>query len=205
MLVLEWKERAFTEKVNSRCFCWFPVAILVDQNGTPMTWRLRTKLYKGAWNVSANNSETVGHKDLTFHFLGFFYWTISNLFFVAWQWKRSISVEHKIFQIMKIISLNFTSTKNSKVFNGREIGQLQPRKVAKKITLWNLIWIFFRSRKKLHSSNKSTCSLCFMMDLRCLSKRGSEKDGSLLNTSYHKLLFYYTFTPCLYVVVVENI
>ena len=23
-----------------------------------------TKLYKGAWNVSANNSETVGHKDL---------------------------------------------------------------------------------------------------------------------------------------------
>ena len=22
------------------------------------------KLYKGAWNVSANNSETVGHKDL---------------------------------------------------------------------------------------------------------------------------------------------
>ena len=44
-------------------FCWFPAAILVDQNGTPI-WRLHTKLYKGAWNVSANNSETVGHKDL---------------------------------------------------------------------------------------------------------------------------------------------
>ena len=27
-------------------------------------WRLLTKRYKGAWNVSANNSETVGHKDL---------------------------------------------------------------------------------------------------------------------------------------------
>ena len=27
---------------------------------------LHTKLYKGAWNVSANNSETVGHKDLRF-------------------------------------------------------------------------------------------------------------------------------------------
>ena len=27
-------------------------------------WRLHTKLYKGAWNISANNSETVGHKDL---------------------------------------------------------------------------------------------------------------------------------------------
>ena len=63
MLVLEWKERAFIEKVNSRCFCWFPAAILVHQNGAPI-WRLHTKLYKGAWNVSANNSETVGHKDL---------------------------------------------------------------------------------------------------------------------------------------------
>ena len=49
--------------MNSRCFCWFPAAILVYQNGTPI-WRLHTKLYKGAWNVSANNSETVGYKDL---------------------------------------------------------------------------------------------------------------------------------------------
>ena len=59
----EWKERTFIEKGNSRCFCWFPAAILLHQNGTPI-WRLDTKLYKGAWNVSANNSETVGHKDL---------------------------------------------------------------------------------------------------------------------------------------------
>ena len=44
-------------------FCWFPAAILVHQNGAPI-WRLHTKLYKGAWNVSANNSEPVGHKDL---------------------------------------------------------------------------------------------------------------------------------------------
>ena len=63
MLVLEWKERAFKEKVNSRCFCWFPTAILLHQNGSPL-WRLHTKLYKGAWNGSANNSETVGNKDL---------------------------------------------------------------------------------------------------------------------------------------------
>ena len=92
MLVLEWKERAFIEKVNSRCFCWFPAAILVHQNCTPI-WRLHTKLYKGAWHVSANNSETVGHKDLTLaqifyilvfyniHFLAFFHWKVSNLFF----------------------------------------------------------------------------------------------------------------------------
>ena len=31
--------------------------------GVPI-WCLHTKLYKGVWNVSANNSETVGHKDL---------------------------------------------------------------------------------------------------------------------------------------------
>ena len=35
----------------------------MDQNGTPI-WRLHTKLYKVASNVLANNSETVGHKDL---------------------------------------------------------------------------------------------------------------------------------------------
>ena len=65
MLVLEWKERAFIEKVNSRCFCWFPAAILVDSFCPPI-WRFHTKLYKGAWNVSADNSETAGQKDLRF-------------------------------------------------------------------------------------------------------------------------------------------
>ena len=65
MVVLEWKGRAFIEKVNSRCFCWFPAAILVD-SFCPPVWRLHTKLYKGAWNISATNSETVGHKDLRF-------------------------------------------------------------------------------------------------------------------------------------------
>ena len=64
MLALEWKW-ALIEKMNSRCFCWFPAAILVDRNCPPI-WRFHTKLYKGAWNVSANNSETVGHKDLRF-------------------------------------------------------------------------------------------------------------------------------------------
>ena len=95
------KKRAFIEKVNSRCFCWFPAAILVHQNGAPI-WRLHTKLYKGAWNVSANNSETVGHKDLRLgqivYILVFynisFSWLLpldgfQFIFFVAWQWKRS--------------------------------------------------------------------------------------------------------------------
>ena len=63
MLALEWKGRAFIEKVNSRCFCWFPAAILVHQNGAPIC-RLHTKLCKGAGNVLVDNSETVGRKDL---------------------------------------------------------------------------------------------------------------------------------------------
>ena len=101
MLVLEWKERAFIEKVNSRCFCWFPAAILVNQNCTPI-WRLHTKLYKGAWNFSANNSETVGHKDLrekkrkivymlvfcNISFSASFTGRFPVYFSVAWQWKR---------------------------------------------------------------------------------------------------------------------
>ena len=44
-------------------YLYFPAAILVHQNCAPI-WRLHTKLYKGAWNVSPNNSETMGHKDL---------------------------------------------------------------------------------------------------------------------------------------------
>ena len=32
ILALDWKERAFIEKVNSICPCWFPAAIFVYQN-----------------------------------------------------------------------------------------------------------------------------------------------------------------------------
>ena len=55
--------KSFYRKSELQMFCWFLAAILVDQNGTPI-WHLHTKLYKGAWNISANNSESVGHKDL---------------------------------------------------------------------------------------------------------------------------------------------
>ena len=57
------KRKSFVEKVNSIGFCWFPAAISVDQNCPPILL-LHEKLYKAAWNVSANNSETVGHKNL---------------------------------------------------------------------------------------------------------------------------------------------
>ena len=101
MLVLEWKEGSFIEKVYSRCFCWFSTAILGHQNRAPI-WCLHTKLYKGVWNVSANNSETMAHKDLRLGqivYISVFYnisfsWLLPldgfQFIFVAWQWTRSI-------------------------------------------------------------------------------------------------------------------
>ena len=90
-------------KSELQMFYWFPAAILVDQKGTPI-WRLHTKLYQGAWNVLANNSETMGHKDLRLgqivYILVFCNISFSRLlqldgfqfiFFVAWHWKWSIA------------------------------------------------------------------------------------------------------------------
>ena len=132
-LTLEWRERAFMEKVNSRCFCWFPAAILVDSFCPPI-WRFHTKLYKGAWSVSANNSETVGHKDLRFaqilYILVFynisFFWASSTgqfqmyLFwalFIAWQWKRRILTgDHQAFFFMFCLRGEFFPfTRNKKM------------------------------------------------------------------------------------------
>ena len=126
MLVLKWKERAFIEKVNSRCFCWFPAAILVHQSGTPI-WRLHTKLYKGAWNVWANNSETVGHKDLrlgqivyifvfyNIHFLGFFYWTVSNLYIFLHDSENDLYYYDQLAFSTKCISVTLDLQINSAV------------------------------------------------------------------------------------------
>ena len=89
----------YRKKWTPDVFFKFPAAILVDQNGT--IWSLHTKLYRGVWNVSAKNSETMGHKDLTLgkivytlvfyniHFLGFFHRTVSNLFF-CWVTMKTI-------------------------------------------------------------------------------------------------------------------
>ena len=61
MLALEWKGRAFIEKVNTRCFCWFPATILVDQ-----TVHQYGVSIQSSTKVCENNSETVGYKDLRF-------------------------------------------------------------------------------------------------------------------------------------------
>ena len=53
------KRKSFYRKSKLQMF----LLISGGHIGAPI-WRLRTKLYKGAWNVSPNNSETMGHKDL---------------------------------------------------------------------------------------------------------------------------------------------
>ena len=44
MLVLEWKESAFIEKVNSRCFCWFLAAIQSSTKLRETFWQITQKL-----------------------------------------------------------------------------------------------------------------------------------------------------------------
>ena len=44
-------------KVNSRCFHWFPVAMLESLRRAP-TWRLHTKPYNFQWNLLPNNSSS---------------------------------------------------------------------------------------------------------------------------------------------------
>ena len=80
MLVLKWKERAFIEK-KVQMF----LSISGGHIGAPKLYTkcgLQTKLYKGAWNVSANNSKTVGHKDLR---LGKFVW-ILVFYNISFSW-----------------------------------------------------------------------------------------------------------------------
>ena len=87
---------------------------------TNMGSRLHTKLNKGAWNVSENNSETVGHKDLrlgqivyilVFYNISFF-WLLPldrfQFFFVvvAWQWKRSIKCNLMILTLLSSFTLS---------------------------------------------------------------------------------------------------
>ena len=113
MLVLEWKEIAFIQKVNSGCFCWFPAAILVHQSGTSI-WRLHTKLYKVAWNILANDSESVGHKDLR---LGQIVYIHALVFYnISFSWLRPLDGSQFIFFFCKLRSLNWFQTFNTFFF-----------------------------------------------------------------------------------------
>ena len=91
ILAHERKVIVLIAKVNSRCFLWYPAAILMYHGGTPI-WRLHSELYKFPWNVLANNSRTLYRTDLrlgevvyllvfdNIKILGFFYRMVSNLF-----------------------------------------------------------------------------------------------------------------------------
>ena len=57
------KRKSFYRKSELQMLLLISGGHLVHQNGAPI-WRLQTKLCKGAWNISATNSETMGHKDL---------------------------------------------------------------------------------------------------------------------------------------------
>ena len=58
------KRKSFYRKSELQMFLLISGGHIGAANYGKPIWRLHTKLYKGAWNVSANNSETVGHKDL---------------------------------------------------------------------------------------------------------------------------------------------
>ena len=97
MLALEWKGRAFIEKVNSRRFSWFLVAIwpywctkTVHQYGISI--QSSTKLCEMFWQITQKMWATktwdldklfISQSFITFHFLGFFHWMVSNLIFCA--------------------------------------------------------------------------------------------------------------------------
>ena len=99
--MLEKERKSFYIKNELRIFLLISGGHIGAPNGAPI-WRLHTKLYKGAWNVSANNWETVGHKErlgqiayiLVFYNISFSWLLLLDGFqfiiLVAWQWKRSI-------------------------------------------------------------------------------------------------------------------
>ena len=99
MLVLEWKERAFIEKVNSRCFCWFPAAIYwctktVHQYGVSIQSSTKVRetfrqITQKLWATKTWDLKISLLCSISFSWLlplhGFQF-----IFLVAWQWKRSI-------------------------------------------------------------------------------------------------------------------
>ena len=70
----------------------------MDQKGVPK-WRLHTKLYKVARNVSANNSETVGHKDLR---LGQIVYILVFFYNISFSWLLSLDGFQFIFRCVTV-------------------------------------------------------------------------------------------------------
>ena len=91
-LVLEWTERAFIEQVNSRCFCWFPAAMLISGS------HIRGPKW---WTNMASPYKALQRWVKPFYILVFYNIPVASsagrfpiYFFVAWQWKRCISLKY---------------------------------------------------------------------------------------------------------------
>ena len=94
MLVLKWKERAFIEKVNCRCF-WFDfqwpywcTKTVHQNNGVSIqsSAKVRETFRQITQKLGATKSWDFDKLFIywsftTFHFLGFFHWMVSNLIF----------------------------------------------------------------------------------------------------------------------------
>ena len=93
MLALEWKERAFIETVNSR---WFFVDFLRPYLCTTTVHKYGVSIQSSAkvretfrqitqklWAIKTWDLDKLFtyYSFITFRFLGFFHWTLSNLFF----------------------------------------------------------------------------------------------------------------------------
>ena len=102
ILALEWRERAFMEKVNSRCLSWFSVDLIflctktVHQYGVSI--QSSTKVRETFRQITQKlRAKRTWESFITFHFLGFFDSAVSNIVLVSCLLrdceKRSISID----------------------------------------------------------------------------------------------------------------
>ena len=96
------KRKSFYKKVNSRGFCWFPAAILVDQtvhrygasiqSSTKVRGTFR-QITQKLWVTKTWDLEKlfIYYSFITSHFLGFFHRTVSNFLCVSCLLRDSVN------------------------------------------------------------------------------------------------------------------
>ena len=102
MLALESKERAFLETKMSSLISGGHIGgpklstnMAFPYKGLQRCMKAFRQMTQNLWATNTWNLDKLFILFITFHFLGFFHWTVSNLFFcalfIAWQWKRRIT------------------------------------------------------------------------------------------------------------------
>ena len=91
------KRKSFYRKSELQMFLLISGGHIGGPNGLPI-WRLHTKIYKVAWNVSANNSETVGHKDLRL---------IVVFYNISFSWLLPLDVSNLFFRCVTVKTIYF--------------------------------------------------------------------------------------------------